>query len=288
MVFNTLEMWVRVLDLPMDTMNVVYGRQIGGWVGKYIAADVDDDGIAWGEELRIRAEVRVDQPLLRGVWLRDSEDDEKGKCFDLKYENVPHFCFDCGCLIHPEDICRMAGEKSEGEVRVQQWGEWLRASPRKTKRPAPPARPLMSTSSFTSRSSGSEHRHFDGGFVRDAPTRRNLAHDYSFAGSSRTGGDERWREGEDMSNQRHRARETARDTGKKQMDKDKSVTKTGTYVRRQRKLEASRPNEALHVPLGTTSKKRGPKKVWMPLQVQVVGEETTETPGKRQRTLSVF
>jgi hypothetical protein len=75
MVFNTLELWVRVLDLPMDMMNVVYGKRIGGWVGKYIAADVDDDGIAWGEELRIRAEVRVDQPLLRGLWLRDSEDD---------------------------------------------------------------------------------------------------------------------------------------------------------------------------------------------------------------------
>jgi hypothetical protein len=288
MVFNTLELWVRVLDLPMDMMNVVYGKRIGGWVGKYIAADVDDDGIAWGEELRIRTEVRVDQPLLRGVWLRESEDDEKGTWFDLKYEKVPHFCFDCGCLIHPEDKCSMQGEKSEGEDRVQQWGEWLRASPRKTKRPPPTARPSMSSSSFTSRSSGSDLRRFDGGHVRDVPTRRNLAHDYSYSCSSRTGGDERWREGDDMSIQHDRVRERTQDYGKKQMDKEKSVTKTGTYVRRQRKAEASKPNESMHVPQGTSSKKRGTKQVWLPLQVQVVGEETAETPGKRQRTLSVF
>jgi hypothetical protein len=29
MVFDTMEIWVRVLDLPMDMMNRVYGEMIG-------------------------------------------------------------------------------------------------------------------------------------------------------------------------------------------------------------------------------------------------------------------
>jgi hypothetical protein len=44
--FDTLDVWVRVSDLPMDMMNRVYGELIGGWIGKYISADVDDDGLA--------------------------------------------------------------------------------------------------------------------------------------------------------------------------------------------------------------------------------------------------
>jgi hypothetical protein len=41
-----------------------------------------------GEELRIRIEVRVDQPLLGGVNLQESNEYEVGKWFDLKYEKV--------------------------------------------------------------------------------------------------------------------------------------------------------------------------------------------------------
>jgi hypothetical protein len=38
----------------------------------------------------------------------------------------------------------------------------------------------------------------------------------------------------------------------------------------------------------TGSRKRGQKLVWMPITVQVVGEGTSESQGKRQRTGSVF
>jgi hypothetical protein len=60
----------------MDYMNSAYGEIIGGWIGKYIQTDVDDEGIAWGKDLRIRVAVRVDQPLLRGVPLKNSEEDD--------------------------------------------------------------------------------------------------------------------------------------------------------------------------------------------------------------------
>jgi hypothetical protein len=110
MVFDSLDIWVSVLDLPMDMMNKVYGELIGRWVGKYISTDVDADGLAWGKDLRIRVSVRVDQPLVRGVSVKESEDDVDGRWFDLKYEKVPHFCFDCGRLVHVEDRCPVEKE----------------------------------------------------------------------------------------------------------------------------------------------------------------------------------
>jgi hypothetical protein len=33
MIFGMIDVWIRVLDLPMDMMNKLYGELIGNWVG---------------------------------------------------------------------------------------------------------------------------------------------------------------------------------------------------------------------------------------------------------------
>lgn len=43
-VFDSIQIWVRVRDLPMDMMNRVYAELIGGWLGKFIV-EVDDEGL---------------------------------------------------------------------------------------------------------------------------------------------------------------------------------------------------------------------------------------------------
>jgi hypothetical protein len=54
-----MEVWVWVLDLPLDMMNRAYGELIGNWIGKFVLVDVDEEGLAWGEELRIRVEMSI-------------------------------------------------------------------------------------------------------------------------------------------------------------------------------------------------------------------------------------
>jgi hypothetical protein len=84
-----------------------------------------------------------------------------------------------------EDGCKAEKEGSK------QWGEWLRALPRKIKRGPPPARPLVSSGSYSG-CSGDSGICFGGGMsIRDIPPRRNLAFDYSYLGSSHTGENER-------------------------------------------------------------------------------------------------
>jgi hypothetical protein len=111
MVFDRMAIWIRVIDLPLDMMNMAYGKLIGNWIGKYLAVDVDDDGFAWGEELRITVEIQINKPLVRGVNLKESNDDKEGKWFNIRYEKIPHFYFECGMLFHLEDGCR--AEKEE-------------------------------------------------------------------------------------------------------------------------------------------------------------------------------
>jgi hypothetical protein len=290
MIFNSLEIWDRVLDLPMDMMNRAYGELIGGWIGKFVTVEVDEEGMAWGEDLRIRVEIRVDQPLLRGVPLKNSDEEEEGKWFDLKYERVPHFCFDCGCLVHPSSGC---GAENAGDAAgVQQWGEWLRASPRKSQRPPASARPSVSSGSYSGRSTGAGSKQAAMPSVRDLPPRRNLLKDYSGSSLSHTGGYERQRGSQEVTSSGKLPDWRERDSWCEQEGEGLGFRSrgrgTGTYTRRKRGDGSVLPSSKAVVPMGTMSKKRGTKQIWQRVEVQVVGEESSQTPGKRQRTASVF
>jgi hypothetical protein len=60
--------------------------------------------------MRVRVEVNVDKPLLRGVTVfsqrRNSTD-----WFEVQYENLPHYCFSCGIVGHTSTECNNPGER---------------------------------------------------------------------------------------------------------------------------------------------------------------------------------
>jgi hypothetical protein len=267
-------------------MNRFFGELIGNWVGKFISVEVDEEGLAWGKELRIRVAVRVDQPLLRGVSIKESEDAVEGTWFDIKYERIPHFCFDCGCLVHPDEVCQ-----AEKEELKQQWGEWLRASPRRNQRPAIPPRPAVSSSSYGSRSYDSEVRERGVATVRDIPPRRSLVSEFSASSSSRTSAHEPRGRGMPVEREgtspelSHGARAGNQQDGGAKMVYEPKKNQKGTFVRRPRKQQDGIIPANLEQ-LGT--RKRGPKQVWVPVPVQVIGEGCSESAGKRLRTASVF
>lgn len=52
--------------------------------------------------------------------------------FDVKYENVPFFCFRCGRMGHSKWECSNDEEEAEDEARKRKrFGEWMRESPLK-------------------------------------------------------------------------------------------------------------------------------------------------------------
>jgi hypothetical protein len=284
MVFDSMEIHVRVLDLPMDMMNRAYGELFGGWIGKFVSVDVDEDGMAWGEDLRIRVEIRVDQPLLRGVCVKESDDDEAGKWFDIRYEKIPHFCFECGRLVHSEVGC------TAEVVEQKQWGEWLRAEPRKLKKSGQSNRPSASSGSFSHPYSAEPSFRGKGVSIRDIPPRRNISRDYSYSSSSHTGGNEFRHDGGDVSSYDNRMKLRDSDPGMDDLmcrsPQKKNSGRGGTYVRKSRATVGG--GEINQVPLGTMNKKRGSKQVWLPVPVRVIGEDAAESAGKRQKTASVF
>ncbi|KAI5002270.1 hypothetical protein ZWY2020_026920 [Hordeum vulgare] len=49
MVFDKVEMWVQVHDLPPDKRMEEFGNALGSWLGKVVRVDVDEEGKAKGD-----------------------------------------------------------------------------------------------------------------------------------------------------------------------------------------------------------------------------------------------
>ncbi|XP_020200178.1 uncharacterized protein [Aegilops tauschii subsp. strangulata] len=105
MIFDKIDVWVRVTDLPPDRRTEAFGRALGNWLGEIVWVDVDKERLAREQHLRVRAKISVYEPLVRGFYLRTKREDKEKTWFDFHYEKVPHFCFDCGRLVHVEGEC---------------------------------------------------------------------------------------------------------------------------------------------------------------------------------------
>lgn len=102
-VFDRLPIWIRVFNLPINKMNIRVAMAVGDKVGRFLEADVDDNGWKIGRYLRIRVELDVTKPLRRGVVLKFGD---KGieDWFPFQYERLPDFCYICGRLEHVRGI----------------------------------------------------------------------------------------------------------------------------------------------------------------------------------------
>jgi hypothetical protein len=120
--------WIRIYNLPILSMVKEVGEDIGNNIGRLVEVDVPENGIGWGRFLRIRVEIDVTKPLLRGKIL-ESED---GKPFwvEFRYEHLPIFCYRCGRIGHSGNEC-VEGRRSGGDqmVATDRFGSWLQAAP---------------------------------------------------------------------------------------------------------------------------------------------------------------
>lgn len=103
-IFDRLELWVRILDLPLGWMNQARGSRAMSLIGNVVKMDVDADGKAAGAFLRARVAIEIAKPLRHGVLLWMSKMEEP-RWFHAQYEKLPFYCFACGMIGHSELEC---------------------------------------------------------------------------------------------------------------------------------------------------------------------------------------
>jgi hypothetical protein len=133
--FDKLLIWVRVIDLPYNKLNIPWGKKIASKIGQFVCLDVNKDGLVSAQYLRARVFINVKEPIMRWVGL-DSARLGKTFWYNIQYEFLPYFCFSCGLLGHPVAWCPTPAERNEKDEL--QWGAWLRAPDDRKKMRGPP------------------------------------------------------------------------------------------------------------------------------------------------------
>jgi hypothetical protein len=124
--FEKAAFWVRMYDLPLACMSREMGMRIGSSVGEVEEVEVDEDGVGWGEYLRVRIVLDLSKPISRGRILHVRD---KQYWITFKYEKLPRFCFKCGTIRHGSKGCiAPSGQKRQGQNDDAQFGPWLRVT----------------------------------------------------------------------------------------------------------------------------------------------------------------
>lgn len=64
--FSKAEFWIRFFNLPLACMSTAIGTQIGSSVGLVEEVDTNEEGVGWGEYMRVRIRIDLSKPLARG------------------------------------------------------------------------------------------------------------------------------------------------------------------------------------------------------------------------------
>jgi hypothetical protein len=125
--FEKAAFWVRMYKLPLACMSKAIGHRIGATVGEVLEVEVDDEGVGWGEYLRLRIVLDLTKPLSRGRQLRLRD---RSLWILFKYEKIPRFCFSCGIIRHgPGGCMNQRGRRALGDAEETQFGKWLSVTP---------------------------------------------------------------------------------------------------------------------------------------------------------------
>lgn len=91
MVFSSIDVWVRIKDMPPDKRCDAFGKALGNWLGEVIKVDVDKDGWANGKYLRVRAKVPLFEPLVRFFFFATPMKTKKGSGMISNMRKFPTF-----------------------------------------------------------------------------------------------------------------------------------------------------------------------------------------------------
>ena len=105
--FDKAAFWIRMSNLPLTCMSLIVGQQIGSSMGHVEEVDVDDSGMGWGEYLRVKINLDLRKPLMKGRMLKING---SSTLVSFQYERLPKFCFRCGVIKHWVMGCSVRSE----------------------------------------------------------------------------------------------------------------------------------------------------------------------------------
>lgn len=83
--FKNVDLWIKLINLPMGFRNKVEARKIGNSIGKFLEIGERNEDLIWGQSVRIRVRIDICKPLIRGFMLKATG--IEGNCWvTIRYE----------------------------------------------------------------------------------------------------------------------------------------------------------------------------------------------------------
>lgn len=125
MEFKKVDLWLRIINLPMGFRNELIARKIGDKLGTFLEWDKDKSNNSWGNSIRVRVKIDISKPLRRGFMFKIKESSEE--CWiSIRYERLPDLCFYCGRIGHTEKECTEMKNGDKAKEREFEFGSWLK------------------------------------------------------------------------------------------------------------------------------------------------------------------
>ncbi|XP_050263948.1 uncharacterized protein LOC126708186 [Quercus robur] len=125
--FSSIPLWVQIHGLPIEYMSKENAEEIGALVGEVLEVDfTGSGGVCMSKFLRVKVEIKVEDPLLSGFFL--DRNTQPNLWIRFKYERIAEFCFKCGRLGHLKARCIWAdAEVQPNSKEPFGLGPWMKA-----------------------------------------------------------------------------------------------------------------------------------------------------------------
>lgn len=100
-------MWIQVWHIPFHWISVETGKKIGRMLGNVLDVLIPESGGQENRHAKVLVEIDLSKPLMRETIFRLKH---SKVWVDFKYEQLPTFCFYCGCVGHNERGCSLRRE----------------------------------------------------------------------------------------------------------------------------------------------------------------------------------
>ncbi|XP_051222213.1 uncharacterized protein [Lolium perenne] len=110
--FSRIPIWIQCHDLPFNWLNAKRAENIAKQIGTFIKLDTSGNSRGWGQSLRARIWLDVEEPIQHFIQI-DSQKRKELIPYPIVDEKLPYFCFYCGRIDHSTGFCLTPAERDE-------------------------------------------------------------------------------------------------------------------------------------------------------------------------------